>query len=268
MRWIVGDIHGMARPLDALVAAVRARDAAARFYFVGDFVNRGPDSRSVLEMLIAMQRDGHAHFVRGNHDDILDQVINGLSYTGKVGEIDRLAAFQWFMQHGLDTTFISYGVDLAELHHLERRITPMGLERLIAAVPEEHRQFLRNLPPVIEEPGLFIVHAKWNPDDGSEPRDFAHRLAAHAPARHELLWGRFSDTDIARPKRWNRTGYFGHTPVAVYGKAGKRGEHVPVLGPQIVLLDTGAALSAAGRLTAYCAETGSYVQADRAGTIT
>ena len=54
MRWIVGDIHGMLKPLVTLVTAVRARDPQARFIFVGDYVNRGPDSRGVLDRLIAL----------------------------------------------------------------------------------------------------------------------------------------------------------------------------------------------------------------------
>jgi len=66
---------------------------------------------------------------------------------------------------------------------------------------------------------------------------------------------------IARNKRWKRTGYFGHTPVKALGVD----ENVPVRGPKIVLLDTGAALNAHGRLTAVCADTGETLQVDRRG---
>ncbi|MEZ0265596.1 MAG: metallophosphoesterase, partial [Phycisphaerae bacterium] len=45
MRWIIGDVHGMLRPLETLLAEVRRVDSKARFYFVGDYVNRGPSSR-------------------------------------------------------------------------------------------------------------------------------------------------------------------------------------------------------------------------------
>ena len=62
MRWVVGDIHGMLRPLRALVDAVTQRDAAARLLFVGDYVNRGPDS---LEGLF-LTRNRFEDFVLGD----------------------------------------------------------------------------------------------------------------------------------------------------------------------------------------------------------
>ena len=70
-----------------------------------------------------------------------------------------------------------------------------------------------------------------------------------------------------RRKRWKRTGYFGHTPVETFRLSMRRGDNVPIHGPQIVLLDTGAALSANGRLSAVCAESGELVQMDRVGEL-
>ena len=49
MRWVIGDIHGMLRPTEALIGCILGRDASARFIFVGDYINRGPDSRGVLD---------------------------------------------------------------------------------------------------------------------------------------------------------------------------------------------------------------------------
>src|SRR5438128_3922308 len=112
MRWIIGDIHGMLRPLEALVEAVEKADAKRQLLFVGDYVNRGPDSKGVIDLLLSLNG---AKFVRGNHDDIFDQVLNGKSYAGNASNGDRMVAFQWFMEHGLDTTFTSYGVDYSIL---------------------------------------------------------------------------------------------------------------------------------------------------------
>src|SRR3954469_4436327 len=105
MRWVIGDVHGMLRALQGLLAAVRAVDPAAAFFFVGDYVNRGPDSRGVIDLLLTLTG---ARFVRGNHDDIFDQVLNSDFYADNAAKGDRMVAFQWFMDHGLDSTFMSY----------------------------------------------------------------------------------------------------------------------------------------------------------------
>ena len=261
MRWVIGDIHGMRVPLAALLDAVRRLDGAARFYFVGDYVNRGSESRQVVELLLSMP---DAKFVRGNHDDVFDQVLHGEAYTGERSESHRLAAFQWFMQHGLDQTFMSYGVDALDLEQLMRRPSVAGLERLVKSVPPAHREFFRDLPPVIEEPDVFIVHAKWDPDSPSDA--IAARAGSSEKTRYIVLWGRFTMAEIERKKRWKQRGFFGHTPVFNYAGDDDDG-YLPVVRDDIVLLDTGAALSATGRMTAVCVETSEYVQVDRNGVV-
>ena len=110
MRWVVGDIHGMRIPLAALLDAVRRLDGDARFYFVGDYVNRGSESRQVVDLLMSMT---DARFIRGNHDDVFDQVLHGQAYTGETGESQRLAAFRAFCTALPDVT--------EEVHRTELR---------------------------------------------------------------------------------------------------------------------------------------------------
>src|SRR5687768_1050297 len=102
MRWVIGDIHGMLRPLRAVLEAVSRRDPTPRFYFVGDYVNRGPESRAVLDLLLGLS---DAAFVRGNHDDVFDLVLHGTCYDCHPAAPDSVSAFAWFMNHGLATTF-------------------------------------------------------------------------------------------------------------------------------------------------------------------
>ena len=118
---------------------------------------------------------------------------------------------------------------------------------------------------MIEEADLFVAHAKWDVDSIADVEDFMAALATDPRHRHNVLWGRFTDAEIKRKKRWKRRGFFGHTPVSTYPS--HRGEHLPIVGSNIVLLDTAAALSVAGRLTAYCADTDQIIQADRFGDI-
>ena len=261
MRWVVGDIHGMRIPLAALLDAVGRLDGDARFYFVGDYVNRGSESRQVVDLLMSMT---NARFIRGNHDDVFDQVLHGQAYTGETNESQRLAAFQWFMQHGLDKTFLSYGVSGQELSYTARRPKNSTLDELAASVPAAHRKWIRELPLVVEGDDYFVAHAKWDVYTGVDDPPIAQRLERSDMARYTVLWGRYRVDEIRADKPWKRTGYFGHTPVDSYHDDDAL---VPVAGPQIVLLDTAVALVPHGKLTAFCHEKQSYLQADAQGKL-
>jgi serine/threonine protein phosphatase 1 len=259
MRWVIGDIHGMLRTLEALLKAVQKRDSAARFIFVGDYVNRGPEAPGVVNRLLALP---NATFLRGNHDDIFDLILNGECFIGHKDTPDALSAFRWFMNHGLADTLTAYGASLAELEFLLHHPDEGRLKRLVTIIPEPHRRFFRTLRPLVEYEQFFVAHAYWDadlPDAG-----ITTLLASDVKLRYQILWGRFTEPQIQKKKRWKRTGYFGHTPVTNYRKTG---EPTPVYGPNIVLLDTGAALGVHGRLTAVNADNGEVIQTDRAGAV-
>ena len=112
MRWIVGDIHGMLTPLTGLVNAVSDVDPDPQWLFVGDYVNRGPDSKGVIEFLINLP---NARYCRGNHDDIFDLILNGQCFVEQLGHNNRLGAYKWFMEHGLADTLASYGAEQAAM---------------------------------------------------------------------------------------------------------------------------------------------------------
>jgi serine/threonine protein phosphatase 1 len=262
VRWIVGDIHGMFLPLDALLSAVGRRDPAARFIFVGDYINRGPDSRKVIDRLVTLK---DATFLRGNHDDIFDLVLHGDCYMCHANAPDPVSAFAWFMQHGLAETLMSYGADGAELESVARRPNARRIKQFIEIVPASHRKFIRDLRPVFETDNFFVTHGYWDPDSEDDDPNLAAPLARDPQLRYKLLWGRFTDAQIRRKKRWSRTGYFGHTPVLNYASA--KGLYEPIRGAGIVLLDTAVALSVSGMLSAVCAESGAVLQSDRGGNI-
>jgi hypothetical protein len=125
------------------------------------------------------------------------------------------------------------------------------------------------LKPVVEYDDAFIAHAVWPCDEPvHSARSPGLEAFAHGDygVRHRLLWGRFRELEIRSDKPWERTGYFGHTPVSKL--RGSRGVgNVPLRSPQIVLVDTGAALDSKGRLSAVCIEDGSFLQADPSGQI-
>ena len=248
----------MLAPLQTLLEAIHRSDSAAILLFVGDYVNRGPDSRAVVDLLLTLT---NARFCRGNHDDIFDVVLHNHSSAGPA---DPVPVFVWFMNHGLDRTLESYGIDDAMIEHTARRPSPHKIRELIDVVPQTPRDFFRTLPMTIEEPDIFIVHAKWDPADRDDMPDIATRLHMNHSLHHRVLWDRFHDEELEMPKVWRRRGFFGHTPVINYGRPDL---HAPIKGKSMVLLDTGVALSALGRLTGWCAETDQVIQVDHFGRL-
>lgn len=260
MNWVIGDIHGMLRPLRALVELVRRYDPGSALNFVGDYINRGPESKGVLDFLTELDR---ARFCRGNHDDIFTLLLHGQPYVRNPSATDEVTAFQWFVQYGLWETLTSYGVEPFDIDAVLARPSPEAVLRLLTVVPEKHRQFVRDLVPVIEGDTYFIAHAMLNVDEADEP-SILGKLAEDPRLRYQIIWGRYG-RELTRPKRWKRTGYFGHTPVQTYPRELQGTEHTPIRGPNIVLLDTAAALTAEGRLSAVCVETRQLLQVDRFG---
>jgi serine/threonine protein phosphatase 1 len=257
MFWIIGDIHGMVRPLEGLLAAVARRDAAAKIIFVGDYVNRGAESKQVIDLLTALPQ---ATFLRGNHDDIFDLILHGDCYTCHPSAPDRVTAFTWFFQHGLAETLMSYGADLAILESVVRRPSDRAIVDCVSIVPQAHRQFIRSLKPFYETVNFFVAHGYWDPDDADDAIGSA--LESDARRKHQLLWGRFGEQDLWRKKRWKRRGVFGHTPVMTY--AGSSGA-TPLQAEKLTLVDTAVALTPSGFLSAFCPESDSILQASRDG---
>jgi hypothetical protein len=166
------------------------------------------------------------------------------------------------MNHGLDRTLESYGIDEADMEHVARRPSPARIHDLVEVVPQAHREFFRALPLSIEFDDIFLVHAKW-PTDIADA-DIGPLLAQQRGLHHSVMWDRFSEDEIYRNKRWRRRGFFGHTPVINYLIGD---EFLPIAGPSMVLLDTGCALGVLGRLTAWCVETDIYVQTSHFGDL-
>ncbi len=259
----------MLQPLKGLVEAIRKTDASPQWLFVGDYVNRGPDSKGVIEFLLHLPQ---ARFCRGNHDDIFDLILNGKCFAEDVAKNNRSAAFRWFMEHGLAETFASYGVDLGQMQTALTQTTHANLEALISRVPSSHRRFIRDLLPVIEESDLFVTHARWDPAVPDEDPSLSTYLEVDMSLRKTATWGRFTPEELDCEKTWRRTGYFGHTPVDSYGARGGYdpnggGRLIPIIANKVVLLDTAAALSPVGRLTAYCPELSQFIQVDRQGNL-
>ncbi|MBC7783034.1 MAG: metallophosphoesterase [Burkholderiales bacterium] len=258
MRWIIGDIHGMLKPLELLLREISRRDSKPDLIFCGDYVNRGPDSREVVDLLLSLQ---NASFVRGNHDDTFDLLLSGKCFVPHAPLTSIVPTFEHFMKYGLEQTLLSYGIAWDLIDQVRRHPSPDTIMVMLDPVPMTHRTFFRTLPVVYGAEEFFVAHAKWSVNVAAGAPSFAAQLARSQTLRHEILWGRFTLPEIISPKPWDRRGFFGHTPVTMYAPD----EMLPVIGENMVLLDTAAAVHIDGCLTAWCFEEDNYLQAGRDG---
>lgn len=169
----IGDIHGCALTLDALI---RSLDIGAddHLVFIGDYIDRGPDSKGVIDRLFTLREKHTCTFLRGNHEELM------LGYLDD-GEYDL-----WALNGGV-ATLESYGA--------------VGNGSVI---PEEHVEFIRETKMYLETDEFFFVHAGLRP---------GLTIAENLEAGDEMvyLWerGHLKATDLP----WEKTVVCGHTPV-------------------------------------------------------
>ncbi len=129
--YAIGDIHGQAALLDELLGMIE-RDGMGRpetkvLVFIGDYVDRGTDSKGVIEQLVNLQSDFTAHFLRGNHDQaLLDFLANPNS-------------FPLWKDYGAEETLASYGV--ASPASDEEAALRQTRDSLRGALPTQHLRF-------------------------------------------------------------------------------------------------------------------------------
>ena len=264
MNWVIGDVHGMYGPLRRLLDAVTAEDSSPIFSFTGDYVNRGPDSRQVIDLLLSMD---NVRCARGNHDDIFDLILHGQCFAEKAAGGNAVAAFRWFMDYGLDRTFNSYGLDWQWLRDTAENPNEERMAHLAAMVPIEHRDFIRTLPAILDSEHFFIAHGYWPPQERCYPPSLIDHMQAHSENQQNVLWGRFTLEEIDADKPWGKRGFFGHTPVHTYYPNPRKAPMIPLHGPQVTLLDTACAIVTWGKLTAFCVEEERYVQTTHFGEL-
>ena len=174
----VGDIHGCAQELERLLAALPLAPGDT-IAFVGDYVDRGPASRAVVDVLLALERGPGITtvFLKGNHEDMC------LSYLGRGGSWGEA----WCLNGGA-ATLRSYGID-ARLPGAEAA----------TCMPPEHLAFLERLVPAYFADGHVIVHAGVRPGVAWSDQD-----------EEDLLWIR--EEFILQPHVLPQTVVFGHTP--------------------------------------------------------
>jgi serine/threonine protein phosphatase 1 len=172
----IGDIHGCAAALRALLTAIRPQPKDA-IVTLGDYIDRGPDSRGVIERILALSRECQVVALRGNHEAMLLEAWN-----------DSAAIRKWLTCGGTDA-LRSYGW------------SPGGPKRTLASwFPDRHRTFIAETKLYHETATHVFVHAGLLPQ---LPLDRQPEIA--------LLW-RVTDPDSGAPHVSGKVVVVGHTP--------------------------------------------------------
>lgn len=155
--YAVGDIHGQNTMLEDTLALIEKDGGTdAPIVFLGDYVDRGPDSRAVVETLAqGLQAGRNWVCLKGNHD----RMFEGYLETPPRHDPYMLVGMHWFSPKiGGAQTLAAYGITEIE----GRRLFELGGE-ILAKVPPHHAAFLRGLQLCHHTEGLFFVHAGIRP---------------------------------------------------------------------------------------------------------
>jgi serine/threonine protein phosphatase 1 len=150
--YAVGDVHGrldLLLQLHEMIAGDASTADGLRkvVVYLGDYVDRGQESRQVIQFLLDEALAGfESVHLRGNHEEIM------------LAFLDDVGVGPMWMSNGGDSTLLSYGVGLQEGASIEERHARVQ-EKFRGAVPEAHLRFLRDLRLYHVEGDYLFVHA-------------------------------------------------------------------------------------------------------------
>jgi serine/threonine protein phosphatase 1 len=129
----IGDIHGCSTALAKLLEVIQPT-ALDTIVTLGDHINRGPDSKGVIEQLIELRERCSVVNILGNHEEMLLTALEGKS------------DFHYFLKFAGQETLESYGAE-----HVK-------------SIPTEHLKFIKQCRPCFETVNHFFVHAAYEPN--------------------------------------------------------------------------------------------------------
>jgi serine/threonine protein phosphatase 1 len=220
--YAIGDIHGRLDLLDQLHERIKddlrsAAEKQIKLVYLGDYVDRGPNSSGVVSRLLEPEPfPAERIFLRGNHEEILLNFIDGRAYRER-----------WFLNGGA-AAIKAYGIDTPD-HPTETEAWAIAA-KLSKRLPATHRAFFDDLMLMHRVGDVVFVHAGINPD-----RSLENQRA------EDLLWIR--EKFLNTPHNLGALIVHGHTP-----------ESEPSITPYRIGIDTLAWQS--GHLTAAVLEHG------------
>ncbi|HIJ89967.1 MAG: metallophosphoesterase [Desulfobulbaceae bacterium] len=176
----IGDIHGCAAKLELLLNRLPFDRAQDTLVFLGDYLDRGPDAKGVLDQICQLRAEGvHVVTLMGNHEYLL------LEYHQSGDQV----LLPYLRRLGMENTLESYGC-----------ASPSGLVSL-NFMPKEHRDFLASLLPYWETEEYIFVHAGLRHDQPLVDQDISDLCEVRDPF-------------LSHDRDYGRRVIFGHTPFA------------------------------------------------------
>lgn len=187
--YAIGDVHGEIEKLETLLGFIsddaRDMDSPHKIVFLGDLIDRGPDSHGVVARVKYLEEQGRALAVKGNHEELM---LNAYDNRESVG-------IYWWAENGGDETIASY-------------MQANGVcDDFRDAIDREHIAWLRGLPVMIrDEPrGLVFVHGGIDPKTFPECTDELRMWTRSHKFFNEKVWP-------TRPELEGICVIHGHTP--------------------------------------------------------
>ena len=170
-RFAISDIHGCLKTFKALLKQI-GFSKEDELYLLGDFVDRGPDSKGVIDHVWKLQQEGHAVFcLKGNHEQMFLDAVHNINARG-----------HW-LKYGGWQTLESFQV------------------QQITDIPKEYISWFKDLPHYLRTDGYFLVHAGLN-----------FRIKNPMEDEVAMLWERNWYHQINHQWLDNRLIVHGHTP--------------------------------------------------------
>jgi len=236
--YAVGDIHGHAALLDQLLSLISSDFAAQKhegpplLIFLGDYVDRGPDSAEVIDRLLELKAESpfEVRLLKGNHEQALLRFL-----------ADPVSGQGWTRFGGL-ATLASYGVDMNgsvidDDGWIEVR------DRFAAALPQPHRQLYEGLETLLTVGDYAFVHAGVRPGRSLDEQ-----------VEEDLLWIR--KEFLRQGLKFEKIIVHGHTPT-----------QTPQITPHRIGIDTGAYVSGILSAVRLNGEAPFVLQASKAATV-
>jgi serine/threonine protein phosphatase 1 len=197
---VISDIHGEIELFERLLANVNYNSSQDQLILLGDYVDRGPNSKKVLEKVIELKSDG-ALVLKGNHEDMMIKALT----------TDEERSWKnWINRNGGRKTLESYGFNESEfvVPEEEEFIKPMLHDEIL----DRHLNFIQKLDHFIELEEYILVHAGVHPNQPLEETDpytfmwireefysaysgqktivFGHTPAMHLHGKHSIFFGK------------------------------------------------------------------------------
>lgn len=185
MEWIIPDTHGCKKTLEILIEQKIQLTKTDKIYFLGDYIDRGPDSKGVIDYIMNLENEGYnVTCLKGNHEEYMVWSYNEqLQKKNRFFKSKNKSLQEWLM-HGGKETLDSFGA------------------KIPTDIPKKYIEWINKLKYYVELDTCILVHAGLNFENESVYED-----------KYTMLWAK--EFDIVPEKISHKKIIHGHTPLSI-----------------------------------------------------